>query len=507
MAEQPTTQRIIPGAPPPSALSKSQLKKKRKTKAKADDSEAPVSIPDTTSAALVEKAPEPEEVKKGAVAPELVAQPEPPVRKEAKSSPIVELVNKRIKATNKKLMRITGYATADPATLNEDQKRTLATVPALEAVTKELVEVKGAVEAHESELAHELAVKEREAASAQEKRIAEAVSAAARDYTSTICELLSFLRLRSIIASGEADPSSFGINQNEVEAVFSITDILAGTDDENKENLVNGFLSGEGVYESVPYSRLVEIIHNISTPVAPEAPPAMEPEVREQSQEEPPAQVVQSEVVIGTVPMSSSGGSFHFMQASELESPNFDHAEWVDSSEVAVVPVDQVPPVNGHVDPISVPESAAAEVAPIDWAAEGEDELPSIDGLHATFGKSGSVTPVVPNDVAQVPHVNGDVAAADNTTISAADDDGFTQARGGRGRGRGSRGGERGFRGSGFRGGERGRGRGGDRSHGHRGRGDWRGGDGEHRGRGGRRGGRGGADRNGPSANHHEHTH
>jgi len=103
MADQ-TTQRIVPGAPPSSSLTKSQLKRKRKTKAKADESEAPVSIPDSASAALVEKAPELEDVQQGAVAPELVAEPEPSEPRETKPSPIIELINKRWKATNKKLV-------------------------------------------------------------------------------------------------------------------------------------------------------------------------------------------------------------------------------------------------------------------------------------------------------------------------------------------------------------------------------------------------------------------
>jgi hypothetical protein len=108
MVEPP--QRVVPGAPPPTPLSKSQ-KKKRKAK-KTGDAEEPLTIPDSTSAALIEKAPEPSELQGDAVAPELVAKVEPSSSTpddEAfyKPSPIVELINKRLKATAKKIVFLT----------------------------------------------------------------------------------------------------------------------------------------------------------------------------------------------------------------------------------------------------------------------------------------------------------------------------------------------------------------------------------------------------------------
>lgn len=108
MAE-PAPVRAVPGAPPPKPLTKSQLKKKRKTKSKAE-TDAPVTIPDITSAALVEKAPEPADLQEGNVAPELVVQPEaqaPQLPEEdavVKPSPIVDLITKRLKATTKKIV-------------------------------------------------------------------------------------------------------------------------------------------------------------------------------------------------------------------------------------------------------------------------------------------------------------------------------------------------------------------------------------------------------------------
>jgi hypothetical protein len=127
----------------------------------------------------------------------------------------------------------------------------------------------------------------------------------------------------------------------------------------------------------------------------------------------------------------------------------------------------------------------------IDWAAEDDAGLPSIASLHTKFGTSGSATPVTAEIVDTAPElapapisVNGNVGDAPATPVQE-DEDGFTQAKGSRGRGRGFRGNGNdrgGFRG--HRGGERGGFRGGDREHG-----GFRGGD---RDRGGYRGFRGG---------------
>ncbi|KAL0576296.1 hypothetical protein V5O48_005672, partial [Marasmius crinis-equi] len=177
-------QRTVPGAPPSAPLSKSQLKRLRKAKSKNDDSASVASgveVPDTTAAALIEKAPEPADIQEGSVAPELVT--ESPSQEQdqdqevtLKPSPIIELISKRLKATNKKIMRITSYATADPETLNDDQKRTLNTLPALEAVVKELGEVKKAIETHEAELVQDLLRKRQEADAEQRQKIEEAVA-------------------------------------------------------------------------------------------------------------------------------------------------------------------------------------------------------------------------------------------------------------------------------------------------------------------------------------------
>jgi len=102
---EPVAQRIVPGAPPPTPLSKTQ-KKKRKAKAPGD---APATI-DSPSVAISEKTPEPAEVQESTPAPESLTRSEShatPLPEEdvlLKPSPIVDLVHKRLKATTKKIV-------------------------------------------------------------------------------------------------------------------------------------------------------------------------------------------------------------------------------------------------------------------------------------------------------------------------------------------------------------------------------------------------------------------
>ncbi|KAJ3936976.1 MAG: hypothetical protein NXY57DRAFT_930544 [Lentinula lateritia] len=512
MSETPV-QRLVPGAPPPPPLTKSQLKKKRKSKTKSNEQagDSLVAITDASTAALVEKSPEIADIQEGIVAPELVAQPS-----EAQSttedvtlklSPIVDLVNKRLKATNKKITRITTYTTVDPAKLNEDQRRAINSLQALEAVSKELLEVKKAVEVHEAELAIELASKRRAAEEAERLRISDAVSATEASNAEKAIKLVVFLRMLALLASGELDLSVFGFNQEEINAVNGAGVILLGSDSATKDVIVREFLSSDGHFDGVSYSRLSEICDQVLSPPAPPA-EAVALDAVEVNEHEPSHHSAEVEEYtepetagLVSVPMTTTG-SFHFMQASELETSSFEeNVEWVDTADLVdgSEQVEETEEVNGHLKETPALEVPASS-EPMDWATEDDHDLPSLDNLHATFGKSGSVTPTVHSEPQQSPDI---IEPTTNDQISSAveGEDGFTQARGGRGRGRGSRGGDRGSRGGfrgndrgGYRGGERGsfRGghRGGDRG-GFRGRGDWRGADGEFRGR-GRGRGRGG---------------
>ncbi|KAJ7783094.1 hypothetical protein B0H16DRAFT_1297286 [Mycena metata] len=463
--------RIVPGAPPPKELSKS-ARKKRKTKSKA---EATTPVLESSSAALIDKAPEASEIQAGAIAPELVVQPEPeaaPVAAEEdlvlKPSPIVDLIHKRLKATSKKIARISTYASTVPEKLNEDQKATLKTLPGLEAVQKELGEVKKAVEVYEAQLVAELTHKRQEAEKSEKARIASAVSAAENGALTKAFDLLNFIRLRSLLASGEL---SLGLENAEVTAVFSAVEALLAEAGETKQAVLAGFMFGQGSYEGVSYARLLEITQlslnppRAATPVQETSPEAVAEATEESVEDGPDLSAPNQPVGI------SASGNFDFMQASELETPFEDHAEWVERSDATGHQEEQVVE-NGHVQPdeplttANPPADTFQSNAALDWAADDEEGgLPPIAGLHAKFGTSGTATPVEE----QLQSNGHSAPAADAApTTAPEEDDGFTQARG-RGRARGSRGSERGldrggfrggFRGNdrGFRGGERGRG-------------------------------------------------
>ncbi|KAH7913449.1 hypothetical protein BJ138DRAFT_1146015 [Hygrophoropsis aurantiaca] len=506
--------RYVPGAPPPAPLSKTQKKKRKIVKNKNTDSpvEGSITIPDALTAALVEKAPEEPDVKEGALAPELVAGSDYAPGSEdslLKPSPVVELLQKRMKALNKKISRIASYASTDYEKLNDDQKRTLKTLPSLEAVQKELEEVKKAIETHESELARELAIKRVELERTESARIADAITATEVSYAEKTSALLTLLRLHGLLASGNSLPVVLEFDEAEGSAIFSAADVLLGEDGETKQSVISGLLSGQGEFNGVSYARLLDVVQAFLNPPRDPTPLPAEPDVVDEPEIVEDLPTEEETPVAGIPGTLSVSSSFHFMQASELETPLETDAEWVERAD------EQSP--NGlpdHAADVEVVEAVAdVEAAapntgngPLDWADE-EGGLPSIAGLQATFAPSGSATPVVQTvEIASLPPaapINGATPPPPHT-----EDDGFTQPRGGRNRGRGfrgERGGPRGgFRGNdrgGFRGGDRGfRGgnRGGDRG-GYRGRsdGEWRGGDQQNRGRGR---GRGRGDRGG----HHE---
>ncbi|KAF7321263.1 TMP-TENI-domain-containing protein [Mycena kentingensis (nom. inval.)] len=473
--------RVVPGAPPKKEQPKSR---KRKPKTKADD--ASNDVLESSTAALTETAPTPADINDGAVAPELVAEPEAPAAPDVdsalKPSPIVDMISKRLKVTSKKIGRISAYAATDIDKLNDDQKATLKTLPALEAVQKELTEVKKAVETHEAQLTVQLAQTRQQAQKKEQECIAAAVAAAETAILGRAFSVFEFLGLRPLLASGQFP---LALEHAEGSALFSATEVLLGEPSETKEAIISGLLLGKGSYEGVPYTRFLDITQLALNPVAPPevVPEPLDSAALDLSAANPPPHGL------------SSAGSFDFMQASELEPPFEENAEWIERSDATQTPMEET---NGHIPSAEPVASAAADEtfqsnAAIDWADEDEGGLPSIASLHSKFGTSGSATPVVADELQTNGHVPIATPAA---TVSAPveEDDGFTTARG-RGRARGFRGGERGgerggFRGGrggdrGYRGGERGRG-------GYRGRGEWRG-DGERgRGRGRGRGDRGG---------------
>jgi hypothetical protein len=116
MSDTPTP-RYVPGALPTVPTSKSSKRKRKTGKGtRSDDSPAlsTVAIPDSTSATPVEKSQDSSDIKDGPVADCLLEDPHNTngipssqhALDQAKHSPIVDLIQKRIKATSKKIVRI-----------------------------------------------------------------------------------------------------------------------------------------------------------------------------------------------------------------------------------------------------------------------------------------------------------------------------------------------------------------------------------------------------------------
>ncbi|KAF8552515.1 hypothetical protein OG21DRAFT_1477706 [Imleria badia] len=511
MAEITSALRLVPGAPPPIASSKSQRKKRKtgtKSKTPGSPAEGSVTLPDAPSVVPADSAPNETDPKEDNAAAEHVAPSEAPTHDDLnpKSSPIIELVQKRMRALNKKISRGASYAATDNEKLNDDQKRSVKTLPSLEAVYKELDDVKKLIEAHEAQSARDQALKRAELERIESLKVQEAISSAQESHASRTSSILTLLRLRSVFASGDVPPVALEFDDGEGSAIFTACDALLGEDTDLKNTTLSGFLSGEGDLNGVSYTRMLSIVQSFLNPPREPTPLPAEPEREPVETEVTPV----DEPVAGIPGSSNASSSFHFMQASELETPTFENStEWVEKPEEEDpngVPEEQ-PQV---VENVSVEPVETISTQPIDWAdADEEGGLPSIANLQATFASSGSATPVVQtievNLPSSAPLLNGDASSP----APHAADDGFTPThRGGRGRGRGHRGerggGRGGFRGDrtsfhrggergGFRGGNRGD-RGGDRAYrGNRSDGDWRNGDGENRGRGrGRSRGRGG---------------
>ena len=115
MSDTPT-QRYIPGAPLPVPASKSSKKKRKTGKgSRSEDSPALSSVAIPASPAPIEIAPESSDIKDGPVADSFSADPhstngisgQPAVHvDEAKHSPIVDFLQKRVKTTSKKIVRL-----------------------------------------------------------------------------------------------------------------------------------------------------------------------------------------------------------------------------------------------------------------------------------------------------------------------------------------------------------------------------------------------------------------
>ncbi|KIP06605.1 hypothetical protein PHLGIDRAFT_451136 [Phlebiopsis gigantea 11061_1 CR5-6] len=531
-SSQTPTIRIVPGAPPPAPASKSAKKKRKAGANKASDQvDEHVVVPDAHTAALIDHAPSEGDVREGSVVPELVARTDsaapvsPGGAGEPKVSPLVDMLQKRLKATGKKITRIQSYSTTPLEKLNEDQLRSLKTLPVLEGIHKELEEVKKAVEVHEAEVSQDIARIKLEAARDEEQRVQDSLASAANIHLRKTADLLSFITLHSALSTGNPAAAALALGDRETSAVFSAVETLLGADAERKDEVANGFLSGEGTFQDIPYSRFSDITYQFLNP-SPPTPPTVEPALVEFLTGEAPEETL--DIPVGGLPLSAApaASSFQFVQDDELEVEEEEEEEPV---EIEVTETVTEVAVNGHIviqDTVTITTTteAAAETPSaetgLNWADEHDGDLPSIASLHDKFGSSATGTPAVAHE--SLPETqtlpNGE---------APVEEDSFHSTPRGRGRGRGGfrgdreRSGYRGFRGGrggdrggrGFRGGEHGGFRGGERGPSRGGeRGSFRGGEhgsfrgGEHGSiRGGERGGFRGGERGGYRRGSGEH--
>ncbi|KAH7108083.1 hypothetical protein BKA62DRAFT_680992 [Auriculariales sp. MPI-PUGE-AT-0066] len=538
-----TEPRYVPGAPAPPPASKSQQKKKRKVGKKDDAPSADdiLDLPSARAAATIETAPSESAaangVAAGTVEPSLVASAEDKDELAApgakKLSVHSEAVAKKLRALTKKIQRISTYADLPVGQLNDDQRKTVNTLPQLVYAQKELEEVKKAIEVVDAETAKERAVSD-----ARSEEAAEVSTLAA------VGTLFAFIRLSHLLNS-EPSISTAALAAPERDAIHTAAQQLLSESAHERHAVVSNWVSGSGEISGVEYIRLRQILDDhLAAPAAPAVPDAPTPAAAETT-------IVSDEV--GGIPAGVSvTSSFHFMQDSEVEGSTFEQdAQWVEKEELPVpetanttaggpavgLAEDRVEVAPSYSEPSIAPVESKS--GPIDWAEE-DGGLPEISSLEERFGPSGGATPQHTADApaadgwaaadtsaaptsdadlfANVPTGNG--YGAPQSSGPVVDEDGFTEHRrprtvsnrgfggdrGGYRGGRGFRGGDRGgFRGDGFRG--RGGGfRGGDRG-GFRGDGGFRGGEfrgGEFRGgrgrggfgdrggdRGGYRGGRG----------------
>ncbi|KIK31818.1 hypothetical protein CY34DRAFT_19538 [Suillus luteus UH-Slu-Lm8-n1] len=234
-------------------------------------------------------------------------------------------------------------------------------------------------------------------------------------------------------------------NEAEEEAIFSVCSTLITKESEFKQAILSGLLSGQGDFTGVSYARLLNIVQSfLNPPREPTLFPA-EPDAATEVASGPSSNSHTESQPIAGIPTASSlsgTGNFHFMQASELETTDFENtAEGVEKSDIELMQngtVEHEGPTPSAVEADGVPAQS------IIWA-EADDEV-----LPLQYQPVAESVPAPVNSVEAVA-----------ATAPEPENDGFTQPRG-RGRGRGYRGEGRGGRGD-FRGGDRGNFRGGYR--------------------------------------------
>ncbi|KAK2465455.1 hypothetical protein APHAL10511_002527 [Amanita phalloides] len=246
----------------------------------------------------------------------------PSVPDESKLSPIIDLINRRLKTISRKIAHIEVYASTDPQHVNADQKRFMRTLPTQLAIHKELSEVKRVVEAQEAYSTHEPVAGTREAEEAEGADTGAAqvdavppqlYSQLQETFVAKTIDLLNLLRY-SLLASGKLDTLS--TDKTEGSIIDGVADALLGMDDDKRRASVEGFLHESGDFDGLSYTLLVEIakaglaLHRAPTPL-----PAEETQGEEPAAEPETAAAV---VVAGIPEGLPQTKKINFVQESEI---------------------------------------------------------------------------------------------------------------------------------------------------------------------------------------------
>ncbi|GJJ10966.1 hypothetical protein Clacol_005195 [Clathrus columnatus] len=275
-------------ASPPAPLSKSQKKrqnKKLKSELKGNNVQTKVEIPDSPIMAaahgttVVTPA---DGQRKAATATGLEDDDvletisENDVDDDDKASKFIKLITKRIKWQTKKASRITSYSLKPSFELNDDQKKSVATLPIIQAIVKELEGMREAIESMETEEAKELERRRMEDEKLIQERINQAVSDA--KVTQTILILLewllntkkfkefhlnrfstiiSLIRLSDHLKSPGHRP--FPLNEHAQRVISLVVKTLTDFRGSKKDEVLSGLLKGKGEFEGLPYDTILLI--------------------------------------------------------------------------------------------------------------------------------------------------------------------------------------------------------------------------------------------------------
>ncbi|GAA5983959.1 hypothetical protein JCM10908_005992 [Rhodotorula pacifica] len=288
-AVAPPPRRIIPGLSPALVPPQTQPKqRKRAPKKQASSTSTPdtpnLEVPIPLEAKLTENDEGGADDQAAAAADReddaLLAQ------QEGKPS-AAEVVQKRLRATSKKIQRIEGYE-ASTVALNPDQQRAVQGKPALQAVVRELSELLVLLKADEAEED----ARQRRLKVAHEKKQTRAVEAAVKiaqkEAQSKLVFLFQFLHLHSLVnpqqqlmmggfaPAAELPAILESASSQEIAAVRYLADAFAngpllGGGDDATEKLAHLFegskdevLPGQGV----PYERIRYLVHGLTAPPA-----------------------------------------------------------------------------------------------------------------------------------------------------------------------------------------------------------------------------------------------